>query len=125
MAEHDRSVFESLTAIFQVRDFSEALAYYPDMLEFEVGWTWGDPPGYASVCRDRVEINFGAPQEGQTITPSSAYIAISNIDAYYERLRARGVKIAVPIDDRAYGMRDFTVVDPSGNRLSFGQATAG
>ena len=125
MASEQRPVFESLAAIFEVRDFAEALAFYTDKLGFEVGWTWGEPVSYASVCRDRVEINFGEPQEGQTISPSSVYIAISNIDAYHARLAARGVEIAVPIGDRAYGMRDFTVADPSGNRLSFGQPTSG
>jgi len=125
MTNDEPSVFESMAAIFQVRDFAEALAFYPEVLGFEVGWTWGDPPGYASVCRDRVEINFGAPQQGQGIVPSGIYIAITNIDSYYARIQARGAEIAVPIGDRDYGMRDFTVVDPSGNRLSFGQATSG
>jgi uncharacterized glyoxalase superfamily protein PhnB len=34
---------------------------------------------------------------------------------------ARGVAIAVPIADRPYGMRDFSVDDPDGHRLDFGQ----
>ena len=125
MAKDEKSTFESLAAIFQVRDLPEALAFYTEMLEFEVGWTWGEPATYASVCRDRVEFNFGTPQEGQAITPSSVYIGISNIDAYHERICRRGVEVAVPIGDRDYGMRDFTIADPSGNRLSFGQPTIG
>jgi uncharacterized glyoxalase superfamily protein PhnB len=125
MADGEQSVFESLTAIFQVRDLPEALAFYKDLLGFEVGWTWGEPPTYASVCRDRVEINFGAPKEGQAITPSSIYIVVTDVDAYHDAIRARGATVAVPIGDRDYGMRDFTVVDPSGNRISYGQATRG
>ena len=119
------TVFEGLTAIFQVRDFQEALDYYSRVLGFEIGWVWGEPPSYASVCRDRAEINFGAPQEGQTISPSSIYIALTQIDAYYETIRAKGAAVAVPIGDRPYGMRDFSIKDPSGNEISFGQPTRG
>lgn len=125
MPDGESSTFEGLTAIFQVRDFAEALAFYKDVLGFEVGWTWGEPPSYASVRRDRVEINFGAPKAGQTISPSSVYIGLTGIDAYHDAIKARGALIDAPIGDRPYGMRDFTVVDPSGNRLSYGQPTRG
>jgi uncharacterized glyoxalase superfamily protein PhnB len=36
--------------------------------------------------------------------------------------REGGAKVAVPLADRPYGMRDFWIVDPSGNELSFGEA---
>ena len=35
-----------------------------------------------------------------------------------------GAKIAVPLAERSYGMRDFRIVDPSGNELSFGEGTS-
>ena len=117
--------FAGFAAIFQVRDVQQALAFYSGVLGFETGWTWGEPPTYASVCRGPVEINFGAPEQGQTLSPSSVYITLTDIDAYHEGIRARGAEIAVPIGDRPYGMRDFTVADPDGNRLSFGQPTRG
>lgn len=125
MLDRTQSEFEGLTAIFQVRDLQEALAYYTNVLGFEIGWTWGEPPTYACVCRGRAAINFGAPKEGQTISPSSIYIALTQIDAYYESIRAQGANVTVPIGDRPYGMRDFTVTDPSGNQISYGQPTRG
>ena len=123
MPDDTGASFESLAAIFRVRDLPEALAYYTDVLGFEVGWTWGEPPTYASVCRDRVEINFGAPAEGETPSPSSVYVSVTNIDAYHDAILAKGATVTVPIGDRPYGMRDFTVADPSGDSLSFGQPT--
>lgn len=125
MPDGERSTFEGLTAIFEVRDFQEALAFYTDVLGFEQDWVWGDPPSYASVCRDSAAINFGAPKPGQVVTPSRVYISLTDIDAYHDAILARGATIDVPIGDRPYGMRDFTVVDPSGNRLSYGQANRG
>lgn len=125
MASDERSVFEGLAAIFTVRDLAEALAFYTDRLEFEIGWTWGEPPSYASVCRDRVELNLGLPAEGKSATSSAVYISLTRIDEYHARLLAHGVTVRVPIGDRDYGMRDFTIADPSGNELTFGQPTTG
>ena len=118
------SVLESVSPIFSVADVPQALAFYRDVLGFEIGWTWGEPPTYASVCRNRVELNLGRPAEGEALSPSSAYVALSNIDAYYAGIVARGAPVTVPIGDRPYGMRDFTVADPSGNTLSFGEPTS-
>jgi uncharacterized glyoxalase superfamily protein PhnB len=125
MADGDQSTFEAVSPIFTVPDIAEALAFYTGMLEFEIAWTWGDPPTYASVCRDRVELNLGLPAAGEAARPSAAYIALTNIDVYYERILARGVRPSVEIGDRPYGMRDFAIVDPGGNNVSFGQPMAG
>lgn len=123
MATVERSMLESISPIFSVDDVPQALAFYRDVLAFEIGWTWGEPPTYASVCRDRVELNLGLPANGEALSPSSAYIALTNIDNYYEGIVAHGVTVTVPIGDRPYGMRDFTIADPSGNKLSFGEPT--
>jgi hypothetical protein len=48
-----------------------------------------------------------------------AYIQVSGVDAYYSE-RARGVSLS-DLGNREYGMRDFEVIDPNGNRLAFGE----
>jgi len=53
-----------------------------------------------------------------------AYIHVSEVDAYYSELKARGVGVS-DLGDRDYGMRDFEVIDLNGNRLAFGQPTSG
>ncbi|MBK8797742.1 MAG: VOC family protein [Anaerolineales bacterium] len=53
--------------------------------------------------------------------PSRVFIQISDIDDYYATIRKAGAPIDVPLDDREYGMRDFHLIDPSGNQISFGQ----
>jgi len=111
----------SISPIFSVDDVPQALAFYRDVLGFEIGWTWGEPPTYGNLCRNRVELNLGRPVEGESLSPSGAYVALTPIDEYYESIVARGAKVTVPIGDRPYGMRDFTVADVSGNKLSFGE----
>ena len=49
-----------------------------------------------------------------------AYIRLSDVDAYHLELKGRNLAVSEP-QDRPYGMRDFEVVDPDGNRLAFGE----
>ena len=53
-----------------------------------------------------------------------AYIRIKGVDAYYAGLQQRAADIG-NIGDRDYGMRDFEVIDPDGNRLAFGEPLVG
>ena len=52
-------------------------------------------------------------------------IFVDDVDALYAELVGRGARIIVPAADRAYGMRDFSVLDPDGNVLVFGMSIAG
>jgi uncharacterized glyoxalase superfamily protein PhnB len=108
--------------ILSVSDLGEALDYYERVLGFEVEWKWGDPPRLASVCRDRVEVNLSLSSEPNPAI-SKVYFQMAGVDAYYSELNRTGAKVAVVLADRPYGMRDFKIVDPSGNELSFGEAT--
>ena len=49
---------------------------------------------------------------------------MNGVDAYCDQTAIAGAKVAVPLADRPYGMRDFRIVDPSGNELSFGEASS-
>jgi len=115
---------ESATPIFSVDDFAGSLAYYQRVFGFAIEWTWGEPPHLAGLCRDAVEINLGLRGTAGPPGPSQAYFRMRGVDAYCDQLRAAGAQIAVAVGDRPYGLRDFSVRDPSGNRLDFGEVTA-
>ena len=105
--------------VLHVKDMDRALAFYRDKLGFAVTFSWEDPPRYVCLCLGdcSIHLNSYAPPAA----PSHAAIFCKGIDALYAQLAARGVAIAVPIADRPYGMRDFSVDDPDGHRLDFGQ----
>ena len=117
------AVLEAAVPILSVTDLSGALDYYQNVLGFQVGWSWGQPPRIASVCRDRVELNLSQSPEAQP-GASRVYFQMAGVDAYYNEVTIAGANVAVALADRLYGMRDFRIVDPSGNELSFGEATA-
>ncbi len=119
------TTFESVSPILAVQDLPQALAYYRDVLGFDIAWTWGEPATLAAVCRDRVEITLARRTTEHALGPSHLYLRMTGIDDYHARLQQDGARITVSIDNRAYGLRDFRVVDPDGNILDFGQAVGG
>lgn len=105
--------------VFAVKNLDDALAYYRDKLGFTIAWTWGDPVSRAGVALDDIEIQLESAGLGGPPGPSTVYCHMTRVDEYYETCRARGADISMELADRPWGMRDFRVVDPSGNRLGF------
>jgi len=109
--------------VFTVRDLEEALEFYRDKLGFAIAWTWGDPMLRAGVALDDVEIQLEGGGLGAPPGPSVVYCHMTGVESYYELCRGRGTAVAVELADRPWGMRDFRVEDPSGNRIGFASAT--
>jgi uncharacterized glyoxalase superfamily protein PhnB len=107
--------------VLSVNDLGSALGEYQRVLGFQKNWIWGDPPELASVCRDRVELNLAQRGKLGPAGASQVYLQLVGIDRIWEELRAAGAAIAVEIADRVYGMRDFSILDASGNRLDLGE----
>ena len=64
----------------------------------------------------------GDERAGSKATPagvSVVYVVVADADSAYERARAAGAEVTVPVD-QDYGSRDITVTDADGNRWSLG-----
>ena len=46
---------------------------------------------------------------------------VKDVDTLYAEVISRGAAIAVPIATRPYGVRDFSIRDPNGVMVVFGQ----
>ncbi len=115
-------MLQSVSPVFQVQDLAAALAFYRNVLGFDIAWQWGEPPSHAAVCRDKVEIML---ERAENVVAASAYFVMTDIDDFHARIVQAGGNVTVPLAERPYGMRDFRVVDPAGNQLSFGEAASG
>src|SRR3546814_15931019 len=51
-------------------------------------------------------------------------IMVEDVDALWHRIRALGISPTHAIGNRFYGLRDFTLADPSGFEIRFAQALA-
>src|SRR6266850_6573280 len=101
-----------------VSDIRAAVDFYTNKLGFWLAFTWGDPPMMAGVNLGQVQIFL----EQGTPTPQgcSVYFVIGDADELYEFQRAKGVEVVEPPGDRPWGLRDYSVRDPQGYRLTFG-----
>lgn len=46
-------------------------------------------------------------------------VMVSKVDDYWQLAREIGARVIVPIADRYYGLRDFTIADPDGFGVRF------
>jgi catechol 2,3-dioxygenase-like lactoylglutathione lyase family enzyme len=101
-----------------VSDVLAAADFYTKKLGFTLAFTGGDPPTFAGMNLDRVQIFL----EKGTPNPKgcSVYFLVGDADELHEFHRANGVEIVVPPGDRHYGIRDYAVRDLYGYVLSFG-----
>jgi len=54
---------------------------------------------------------------------SGLNMLVPDVDKVYSSLIKKGLDIDGPPADHPYGMRDFTLIGPSKNRLTFGNLT--
>jgi hypothetical protein len=113
---------------FVVPDVVAAAEYYRDVLGFLIRGYFLDPPVYAIVARDSVEIPFGKSDSGTATLPNirrrersiDAYIWVNNLDPLYAELKERGAKIVEPAVTQVYKCYEMVVEDAWGFRLAFG-----
>ncbi len=102
--------------VLHVPEVKTTAAYYRDVLGFQ--WDFEDE-NYSVVWRDNSAIHFVKGDQG----PKGLHLFqwVRNVDAYHKEIVDRGAEVKVGLGDRPYGIRDFTVCDPNGVDLVFGQ----
>jgi len=94
-----------------------AVTYYRDVLGFKINYQQAD---LGVMDRDEITILLIARTEAHKgIGSFEAYV--SNADSLYEELLAKGARILGPPVSHPWGLREFRVIDPEGNRITFAQ----
>ena len=109
--------------VLPTKDLERTHRFYCDVLGFLEPWGFGDPPQYGGVRADLEKmpaIHFTVDADRG---PGEVFVILDDVDAYFEEVRAAGAEFIFEVGDRPYGMRDFMVGDPDGNRISFGTPT--
>ncbi len=110
-----------LIPTYPVENMQRALDFYTNKLGFSIVLQSGGT--YASVGRDFVQIGLALSKGAAKGPKSSSYVNMNSIDVFYQTLVARGVKMARELKTQPSKMREFAVVDPDGNTLTFGEYT--
>jgi len=114
-AERAGNRFEHLVPVLNVADLARSLAYYVDGLGFEKQWEYGEPPTFAAIRRDQVQIFLS--QEDPKRLAGSLSIFVQDVDALYADYRNSGAVILRPPTDFPWGVRGMDLEDPDGHRL--------
>ena len=122
-----------LSPTLAVRDMKKTIEFYKNSLGFKLGMCFPDAnnPEYADLSKDGMVImvipaeDHGIGSEEKLGIGVYLYMHIDgDIDQYYDELKKKGVKIAADIEDKPYGVREFTVEDVDGYKLTFDRAIA-
>jgi catechol 2,3-dioxygenase-like lactoylglutathione lyase family enzyme len=123
---------EQLVTEIVVRDIQRSVRFYlllgfglfRDGGDF-VELTWEDhrlflaqPSAFHDVDRVESSAVSGFPC-------ANVRVMVSNVDDYWKRANEMGAQIMVPIADRYYGLRDFTIADPDGFGVRFASTLDG
>lgn len=114
-------MLESSEVIFAVRDVVKSVAFYKDVLGFGNEWFWGEPPTFAGAGLGSVRVMFcEQPELAKHIEGHQHSFRSAEIDAHFEKHKAAGAQIISPIENKPWGIREYTVRDPDGYHLRFG-----
>ena len=81
---------------------------------------------YGVVCRDSVSIHFWACAERHIAENTSCRIRISGIEPLYAKCMEAGlVHPNAPLELKPWGSREFGILDPDGNLITFTQTVDG
>jgi catechol 2,3-dioxygenase-like lactoylglutathione lyase family enzyme len=111
---------DQIHAGLAVGDIPTAVDFYVKKLGFEQAFLWGDPPTFAGMNLGKVQMFLAKGTPTPSAETGAVYFLVGDADQLYAFHRANGVEIAQPIDDRPYGIRDYTVRDLHGYYLVFG-----
>jgi len=108
-------------AVWFPRDYDTAVAFYRDTLGFEQVGGWDRSPddkGVLLAAASGIVELLQLPAGQQYVEPAgiSLYIEVDDVDALHGRLADLA---ASPPEDRPWGQRQLSVVDPDGVRVTF------
>ena len=127
---------EKLTPNMMVENVAETVAFYRDLLGFNLVMTVPEntPFVWALMQRDEVEVMF---QERASLTEEiplfkgmplggalTFYIDMQGVEALYEKIRAQ-VQVVQDLRTTFYGKREFAIQDCNGFILTFAEGNGG
>lgn len=73
--------------------------------------------GYLLLHNDGVELHFA---HHDTVTPGTCFVHVTDATTMWKHLREVSVDGVGEITDQDYGLREFVLTDPDGNRIRIG-----
>jgi uncharacterized glyoxalase superfamily protein PhnB len=110
-----------------VNDLDKSLKWYRDVLGFEIEETWPDDSGKVmgvSLRAGKVSFMIGQDdwKKGRERKKGEGFrmfcMTTKNVDALADRIKAKGGRLDHEPTDQPWGVRDFSVTDPDGFKIT-------
>lgn len=114
----------SINPKLPMRNKKITMDFYLNKLDFQLFGS-ADFDGYLMVEKDNIQIHFF---EFKDLVPTEnygqVYIRSNNIDDFYQSLLDKKIQIHPngQLEIKPWGQKEFSVLDPDNNLLTFGQA---
>jgi catechol 2,3-dioxygenase-like lactoylglutathione lyase family enzyme len=124
----------SIEPFIKSSDIEVSLYFYANLLDFEVVQAPDTDPDsfmsmYAFLKREDSYLHI-SQHAGDGVFGNVIYVRVNNIDEIYSVFINNGLKvqekagITMQPVEQTWGMKEFSVADPDGNRITFGQQIA-
>lgn len=110
-------MLEKIMPELPLDDVAAGVSHYRDVLGFSVNYQQNDI-GVMDRDKARILLIARTPQHKGI---GSCYLYVADADALHAELVGKGANVQGEPISRPWGLREFTVLDPEGNRLTFGQ----
>ena len=124
-----RPVISAIAAELFVADIKASCDFFTQKLGFSIVFTYGEPPFYAQVKRDRALLNLKfvdypvmdpALRDRESLLSADMAVAThEEIEQLFLEFQATGVTFSQTLRKEAWGAKTFIVKDPDGNLLLF------
>jgi GNAT superfamily N-acetyltransferase len=108
-------------AIFAVSSVPDTVRFYREVLGFTGEWLWGTPPTFGGLSWGKAQIMLcRQPDLARLIEGHQHSFFCDDVNALHDRHRTADAPIISPIEDKPWGLREYTVRDLNGYYLRFG-----
>src|ERR1700691_3417218 len=112
-----------------VTDINRSCEFFQQKLGFSLVFSYGDPPYYAQLRRDRARLNLRSVEvpviestvrdREELLSASMTVATTDQIKLLFLEFQSSGVTFDPKLNKQAWGAKNFIVKDPDGNLLLF------
>jgi catechol 2,3-dioxygenase-like lactoylglutathione lyase family enzyme len=107
--------------VFEAADYDAAVRFYGQALGLPVveSWDRGADRGTMFAANDGIVEVVSDAMDLRGPHRRGVVVEVDDVDALEAGLRARGVPIERPTEDRPWGTREMILLDPDGHAVTF------
>jgi len=107
----------------QSNDTQKAFEFYEKFLGFKKNWQHQYEPGlplFISMSQGKTTV-FLTEHKNESAFGAELYLYVNDIETLFNFIKEGGVNCEVELHKTPYGMKEFNLRDPDGNKLRIGQ----